>query len=64
MRVVAVSIPGALAAIGVAVFGFAVVIAVSFVVLRLISFVTSGQDEDEASVETVPQENDPPAPAE
>jgi hypothetical protein len=42
---VAVSLPGALAVVGVAVFGFAVVIAVCFVVLRLITFVTSGSDE-------------------
>jgi Na+-transporting methylmalonyl-CoA/oxaloacetate decarboxylase gamma subunit len=42
--VVALSLLQALAAILVVMAGFAVVIAVCFVLLRLISFVTSGED--------------------
>lgn len=41
---IALSVLGALSVIGVALAGFVVVIAVCFVVLRLISFVTSGAE--------------------
>jgi len=44
----AVTVPGALAAVVIALVAFAVVMGVCFVVLRLISFVISGSDEPEA----------------
>lgn len=47
----AVSIPGALVAIAIALVGFAVVLGVCFVVLRLISFVVSGSEEQGAEPE-------------
>ena len=46
--VAALGIPGALAAVVIAIVAFAVVLGVCFVVLRLITFVVSGSDEEGA----------------
>ncbi len=48
-HLLAISLPGALAAVLIAVTGFVVVLGVCFVVLRIISFVVSGTEEEEAA---------------
>jgi flagellar biosynthesis/type III secretory pathway M-ring protein FliF/YscJ len=60
---IAISFPGALAVVGVAIVGFIVVLAVCFVVLRLISFVTSGADDDLAASEEAAAANEEGPPA-
>jgi hypothetical protein len=60
--VVALSLLQALAAIVVVMAGFAVVIAVCFVLLRLISFVTSGDDARREEPQPEPPGDRPPEP--
>ena len=62
----ALGVPGALAAVLVALVAFAVVIGVCFVVLRLISFVLSGSEDEAAAsgADTEPVGDGPEEPAE